>query len=97
MHQQRLAPERRIVLQQPVDIPHPVVLLPRARAFASFASVHASLGNTRDDRRPVNRRDRVRRRAHGNRVAGAENCGLLAVEERARRCTRRGAQLRTPC
>lgn len=31
--QQRLTSERRIVLQQIVDVPHPVVFLPRRRAL----------------------------------------------------------------
>ena len=42
MPQERLASERRVVLQEVVDVPHPVVLLPWWYTFA--AEVHFAIG-----------------------------------------------------
>ena len=74
MPRERLAPERRVVLQQVVDVPHPVVLLARPRALDALAPVRRLA-----DRRPVDARDRVQRRAHRHALARGEHVRRLAV------------------
>lgn len=67
MPQQRLTPKRRIILQQIIDIPHPVIFLPRTRALALSALLRVR------DGRAVDARDRVERSADGHGLAGTED------------------------
>ena len=78
MPRQRLAPERRIVLQQVIDIPNPVILLSRASTFAIQNVL--GLGNGR----PIDAGNGVQRRAHGHRLARAEYMRYLPVHGQSR-------------
>ena len=62
MSQQRLAPERGVVLQQVVDVSHPIIVLARSRTLAPTRLLLLSRAH---DRRPVDARDGIRRRLHG--------------------------------
>lgn len=80
MSQQRLAPKRRIILQEIIDVPDPIVLLPRARAL--FFRKAPVVLRVRDGR-AVDARNRVERRAHGHGFAWGEDVRDLAVHREA--------------
>ena len=81
MPQQRLAPKRRIVLQQVIDIAHPVIFCARPSTFFALR-VHRLCRN----RRAVDAWDRVRRRTHSDALPWSEYPRLLSVHRDACGC-----------
>ena len=80
MPQQSLTPERRVILQQIVDVPHPVVLFSRSRALSiAFRSITEYLLAVVGDARAVDAGDGEGRGLHGDTFAGFEDLGDAAV------------------
>ena len=80
MPQQCLTPERRVILQQIVDVPHPVVLFPRSRALSiAFGSVSEYLFAVVGDTGPVDAGDGEGGGLDGDALAGLEDLRDAAV------------------
>ena len=71
--QKRLAPESRVVLQQVVDVPDPVIFLPRTDTFR-FPILHFIA-----DGRPVDTWNRELRCVDSDRFSWVQNSGRLAI------------------
>ena len=80
MPQQCLTPECRVILQQIVDVPHPVVLFPRSCALSiAFGSVPEYLFAVVGDARAIDAGDGEGGGLDGDALAGLEDLGDASV------------------